>query len=595
MFLKSTKQKNGRINLSFVEGFRDPVTKKIKHRVIENLGYVDEYLDRYEDPQAHFREVARLRTQQAKMEELKKEISLGSIHIDEGMDENENSLHHMGFLPLSSIYHELNLHQFINHRQRSKGMDYSLNDVMQLLVYTRILSPGSKQASFQQKEHIARPFNCDWYDVYRALDYFAAFREELLLHLHEQVRIHYKRQTHVVFYDVTNFYFEVDREDEFRRKGFCKHNTRKPLVQMGLLLDADAIPITYRLFEGNTHDSQTMMPLLRETRQEYGLGRIITVADKGLNSGDNVAFLMAKGDGFIFSQKIRGAEQDFQDYVFNPKGYVEKKGIVKEADEWDEQTKQGEDGDMPAFRMKSRLHPEAFWVTHADDRKRKIPLDVKQIVCYNPLYARRQKHKRAEMIEKARKIIANPKRYDKKDTGGALRYIRNIEYNPETGECINTKRMPQLDLEKMIEDEKYDGYYAIITSEVGMPDHEVVKAYHGLWEIERSFRITKSDLETRPVYLTLEQRIEAHFLICFIALLLLRLLGKRLEGKYGPEQIIQSLRKYQACFIKDNIFKTTYYDEIIKELGAALNLTLNRRFLKTGDIKQLVADSKKKF
>jgi transposase len=590
MFLKSTKQKNGRVNLSFVEGFRDPVTKKTKHKVIENLGYVDEYLDRYEDPQAHFREVARIRTQKLKEAETEKEIYLGYVYANELMDEREDSMKHMGFLPLSSIYHELKLDQFIINRQRSMSMDYSLNDVMQLLVYTRVLSPGSKMASFQQKDNIARPFNCDWFDVYRALDYFAAFREELLLHLHEQVRINYNRRTHVVFYDVTNYYFEIDQEDEFRRKGFCKHNTRNPLVQMGLLLDADAIPITYRLFKGNTHDSQTMMPLLQETRIGYGLGRIITVADKGLNSGDNVAFLMSKGDGFIFSQKIRGATQDLQSYVFDPVGYVEKHGIVKQVDAWSEKD---DNQDVPAFRMKSRFYPQEFWVTYADDIKRKIPLDVKQIVCYNELYARRQKHKRAEVLAKAQKIIANPKRYDKKEAGGALRYVRNIEYNPETGECINTKRIPYLDLNKVIEDEKYDGYYAIITSEIDMPDHEVVKAYHELWEIERSFRITKSDLESRPVYVSLEQRIEAHFLTCFIALLILRLLSKRLDGKYAPEQIIKSLRKYQVCFVKDNVFKATYYDHIIKDLGDALNLTLSRRFLRTGEIKQLVADSKK--
>jgi len=590
MFLKSTKQKNGRVNLSFVEGFRDPVTKKTKHKVIENLGYVDEYLDRYEDPQAHFREVARIRTQKLKESETEKEIYLGYVYANELMDEREDSMKHMGFLPLSSIYHELKLDQFIINRQRSMSMDYSLNDVMQLLVYTRVLSPGSKMASFQQKDNIARPFNCDWFDVYRALDYFAAFREELLLHLHEQVRINYNRRTHVVFYDVTNYYFEIDQEDEFRRKGFCKHNTRNPLVQMGLLLDADAIPITYRLFKGNTHDSQTMMPLLQETRTGYGLGRIITVADKGLNSGDNVAFLMSKGDGFIFSQKIRGATQDLQSYVFDPVGYVEKHGIVKQADAWSEKD---DNQDVPAFRMKSRFYPQEFWVTYADNIKRKIPLDVKQIVCYNELYARRQKHKRAEVLAKAQKIIANPKRYDKKEAGGALRYVRNIEYNPETGECINTKRIPYLDLNKVVEDEKYDGYYAIITSEIDMPDHEVVKAYHELWEIERSFRITKSDLESRPVYVSLEQRIEAHFLTCFIALLILRLLSKRLDGKYAPEQIIKSLRKYQVCFVKDNVFKATYHDHIIKDLGDALNLTLNRRFLRTGEIKQLVADSKK--
>jgi transposase len=592
MFLKSTKQKNGRIYLSFVEGYRDPVTKKTKHRVIESLGYLDEFLDRYEDPQAHFREVARIRTQKAKEEEAEKMIYLGYVSADELMDENEDSMKHMGFLPLSSIYHELKLHEFIINRQRSKSMDYSLNDVMQLLVYTRVLAPGSKRASYLMKDNIARPFNCDSYDVYRALDYFAAFQDDLLLHLHEQVKIRYKRQTHVVFYDVTNFYFEIDQEDDFRRKGFCKHNTRNPLVQMGLLLDADAIPITYQLFKGNTHDSQTMMPLLQKTRKNYGLNRIITVADKALNSGDNIAFLMAKGDGFIFSQKIRGADQDLQNYVFNTSGYVKKQGIVKHADEWNEDS---DNQDSPVFLMKSRPYPQEFWVTHSDDKKRKVPIDVKQIVCYNELYARRQKHKRAEILEKAQNIIENPKRYDKKEAAGALRYIKNIEYDPETGECINTKRIPYLDYDKIIEDEKYDGYYAIITSEVDMPDHEVVKAYHDLWEIERSFRITKSDLETRPVHVTLKQRIESHFLTCFIALLILRLLSKRLGGKYSPEQIIESLKKYQVCYVKDNVFKSTYYDHIIKDIGDALNLNLDRRFLRTGEIKQLVADTKKEF
>ena len=590
MFLKSTKQKSGRINLSFVHGYRDPVTKKIKHKVIENLGYVDEYLDQYEDPIAHFKEVARIRTLEMREEESAKEIPLGSIYAGEIMDENEDSMRHLGFLPLSYIYHELKLDQFLINRQRSKSMDYSLNDVMQLLVYTRILAPGSKRASFLQKENMAGSFNCDWFDIYRALDYFAAFREDLLLHLHEQVRINYKRKTDVVFYDVTNYYFEIDREDDFRRKGFCKHNTRNPLVQMGLLLDADAIPITYRLFKGNTHDSQTMMPLLQEVRQAYGLNRIIIVADKALNSGDNVAFLMAKKDGFIFSQKIRGASQELKDYVLNPADYVEKKGIVKVVDSLD---KQAENKDVPVFRIKSRPYPQEFWVTFADDKKRQIPLDVKQIVCYNELYARRQKYKRAEVLEKAQKIIDNPMRYTKKEASGALRYVKDIEYNPETGECIKSKRIPRLDSDKIAEDEKYDGYYAIITSEINMPDHEVVKAYHGLWEIERSFRITKSNLQSRPVHVSLEQRIEAHFLTCYIALLILRLLDKRLNGKHSPEQIIESLKRYQSCLVKDNVFKMTYYDPIIKDIGDALNLTLNHRFLTTGGIRQLIADSKK--
>ncbi len=592
MFLKQVKQKNGRINISFVHGFRDPITKQTKHKVIERLGFVDEYEHIYEDPIAHFKEVARLRTLKMQEEEKKKEIHLGSVFDDEPLAINEDAIKLLGNIPLSSIYHELSLNQFIINRQRSLAMDYSLNDVMQLLVYTRILSPGSKRHSFTQKNKLAGSYRCDEYDVYRALDYFDRFTEDLLVHLHESVCIRYQRKTRVVFYDVTNFYFEIDKEDNFRRKGMCKHNTRKPLVQMGLLLDEDAIPITYRLFEGNTHDSQTFMPIIQETRRSYALGRIITVADKGLNSGDNIAFLMAKGDGFIFSQKVRGADKELQDYIFDQSDYKNVSGAVKQVDAWMER-----DGnaDKPAFFMKSRPFPQRFWVTHGDDKKRKVPLDVRQIVCYNGLYAKRQRHKRAAILEKARKIVDHPYRYTKQEAKGALRYVKEIEFDKNTGKCLNTRKIPYLDEKKIAEDEKYDGYYAIITSEMDMHPLDVVKTYHGLWEIEHNFRITKNDLQSRPVEVSLEQRIRAHFLTCFIALLVLRLLSKRLGENYAPEQIINSLRKYRACHITDNVYRVTYYDELLKDLGEALNLTLKRKYLTAGGLRQLVADSKKKF
>ena len=592
MYLKVTKQQNGRINLALVHGYRDPDTKKVRQRVVENFGYVDEYEHLYEDPIAHFKAVAKERTAKALEEKRERELPLGTISLDEALEVGEDALKLLGNIPLSSIYHELGMHHFFNNRQRSLKMDYSLNDVMQLLVYTRLLSPGSKRHSFAQKDKLAGTYRCDAYDVYRALDYFDRFHKELLLHLHEQVTARYQRQTNVVFYDVTNFYFEIDQEDDLRKKGMCKHNTRKPLVQMGLLLDEEAIPITYQLFEGNIHDSQTLMPVLQETRQAYGLGRIITVADKGINSGDNIAFLMVKGDGFIFSQKIRGADRELQAYVLDRTGYRATRGAVKHSDAFmdaqDENT-------SPVFYMKSRLYPQTFWVTHHDDKKRKIPLDVRQIVCYNDLYAQRQKHKRAEVLDKAEKIIAHPRAYNKKDVKGALRYIKDIEYDPLTGECIETKKKPYLDLDKIKEDEKYDGYYVIITSEMDMPPLEVVKAYHGLWEIEHSFRITKTDLETRPVEVSLEQRIRAHFLTCYVALLILRLLCKRLNNRYSPEAVIRSLRQYQACSLVENCFRVTYYDDLLKDLGEALNLTLDRKYLTVGGLRKLVGASKRKF
>ena len=583
MFLKVTPQKNGRINLSFVEGYRDPITKKTVQRVIENLGYVDEYTDKYSDPISHFRTLARERTQEQKRANKQKEIVLGTVHSDEVIQSDEDALYCLGYLPLSSIYHQLKINEFIINRQRSANVEFSLNDVMQLLLYTRVLVPGSKKASYEYKGKLAgTDFNCRLHDVYRALDHFAKYRHDLLLHLHEQVRLHYKRKTDVVYYDVTNFYFEIDQNDELRRKGFCKHNSRKPLVQMGLLLDSDSIPIAYSLFPGNTNDSQTIMPLMQRTRQDYDLGRVIVVADKGINTGDNVAFTMVKGDGFIFSQTIRGADKDFKEYALSAAGFIKKDDVLEQQ------------ADDCVFKMKSRPYPQKFRVTHDDGTKRQVPLDVKQIICYNEQYAKRQSYKRAELVQKAQTIVANPRRYNKNDTFGALRYVANIDYDAKTGEYIQAKRLPYLDLDKIAEEEKYDGYYALITSEVNMPDTEVVKTYHGLWEIERSFRITKSDLESRPAYVTLESRIEGHFLTCFVALLTLRLLDKRLHNKYSPEQIINSLKKYQACLIKDNIFRVAYYDLILEDLGKALGLVLNKKYLKTGQIRQLAADSKKK-
>ena len=358
-------------------------------------------------------------------------------------------------------------------------------------------------------------------------------KEDLLVHVHQQVTAQYGRKTDRVFYDVTNYQFEIDVEDDLRKKGACKRNSRKPLVQMGLLLDQDAIPITYRLFPGNTHDSQTLMPMIQDTRKHYGLGRIVTVADKAMNSGDNVAFLMVKGDGFIFSQKVRGADSALQSFVLDPDGYRKVDGVVKQAG------KGGEDA--PIFLMKSRPYPHDFWVTHADDVKRKIPIDVKQIACYNEAYARRQRHKREEAIQKA----------------------------------------------------KYDGYYCIVTSEYTLPDREVVGAYHDLWEIERSFRITKDTLETQPANLSLEQRIDAHFMTCFYALLFLRLLSKVTGQAYAPEQLVQSLKRFQMGPVDANLFRSFYYDEVIETMGQALGIPLDSLYYTKGELRKLNAATKR--
>lgn len=603
MFLKKTKQSSGRVLLTIARGYRDPVTKKSRQKTVINLGYLDELVEQYEDPIAHFTQVAKEMTEAENKAKAERRFDLSPIDLDEKLDPDEDALQMLGFLPFSKIYHELEIDSFLVNRQRSLKIDYSLNDVMQLLIYARLLAPGSKRQDYLTKHRLARNFRCDEYDLYRALDYFASWRDVLLQHLHESVRMQYGRKTDVVYYDVTNYYFEIDREDTIRRRGRCKYNTRNPIVQMGLLLDEDAIPMTYALYEGNTPDVSTLMPIIQNIRNNYHVGRIVVVADKALNCGDNVAFLRVKKDGFIFSQKIRGSAAEFQDYVFDPSGYrtlqePEQLRFLQTASPGSGGEKPGvsfPDGESSAdvFRVKSRVYPQEFWVTHHDGKKRRIPIDVRQIVYYSPSYAKLQRHRREETLAKARQLVKNPSMYNRSEHFGAKRFIKNLSIDAKTGTYIETKNRPVLDLEVIEEDAKYDGYYALITSEEKMRVTEVINQYHGLWQIERNFRISKSQLKTRPVHLSREQRIEAHFLICFLSLLILRLLSVKMKCKYSPEQMIDELKKMNSVHLQENLMKRIYRSAILDDIGDAIGLDFTKRYLTYGEVRSMVAKTKK--
>ncbi|MDI9469564.1 MAG: hypothetical protein QM296_05080 [Bacillota bacterium] len=614
MFLKKTRQSSGRILLTIARGYRDPVTKKSRQKTVVNLGYLDELLKQYEDPIAHFEQVAKEMTEAEKKEKKARRIDLGTIDLDEELDPDEDSLRMLGFLPFSRIYHELEIDRFLVNRQRSQKIDYSLNDVMQLLVYSRLLTPGTKLQDNLTRNRLGRSFRCDEYDLYRALGFFASYREALTQHVHESLRMQYGRKSNVVYCALTGYCFENDREDEFRRRGCCSHNTCNRIVQMGLLLDEDAIPMTYALHEANSSDVSTLMPLIQDMRNNYDIERMVLVADKTLNSGDNVACLLAKADGFIFSQKIRGATEEFQNYVFDPSGYrtlqepeqlcfpdtessgLEKKTIEEETakaspnDEEKDSSPQKED----VFRVKSRPYPQTFWVTLSDDKKRQIPVNVRQIVYYSPSYASLQRQRREETLNKARQLLQNPSLYDPGEHFGARRFIKNLSIDEKTGAYIKTKSRPVLDIEAIEEDAKYDGYCALITSEEKMPVTEVIRQYHELWQIDRSFRISKSQLITEPIFLSREQRMEAHFLVCFLSLLILRLLSLKMQNKYSQEQMIHELQKMNSIQLQENLMKRIYRSKILDEIGEAVCLDFTKRYLTYGELRSMVAKTKKR-
>lgn len=500
MFLKKDKRPNGRIYLSIVEGYREPGTGKTKQRKVKSLGFLDDLQKEYEDPISFFSDLAKEMTEEAKENTLPLDFSFSR---NETIDTSSVLRKNLGFSILSHFYHKLEINKFFINRQRNLDIQYSLNNIFQMLVYSRVLLPSSKKASFENMDNYFLDFNFHINHIYRALDYFNFYKDDLLLHIHETVRMTYGRDTSNVYYDVTNYYFEIKEPDDFRKKGVSKEHRTTPIVQMGLLMDNSGLPITYKLFEGNTNDSTTLMPVLNELKDNYNFGRVIVVADKGMNTGENIAYNIIHKNGYIYSQSVRGASAELKNYVLSDEGYEE-----------------SSDG----FKIKSRIVTTKIWVENTKGKKVQVEVEQKQVAFYSPDYDKRAKYEREKAVEKARKLIEHSKN-GKIPPKGAQKYIASNAFNKETGE-IHTELSEYhfVDADKISEEEKYDGYYVIVTSELKMPNHEILDAYRNLWKIEETFKVTKSELKTRPVYLSKREHIEAHFLTCFVSLLLLRLL-----------------------------------------------------------------------
>ena len=567
MFLKKDKRPNGRIYLSIVEGYRDHETKKPKQRKVKSLGFLDDLEKEYDDPISHFSLLAKQMTEEAKNKELPLDFSFSP---DETIDPSTVLRKNLGFSVLSYFYHKLRINNFFINRQRNLSIDYSLNNIFQMLVYSRVLDPCSKKSSFENMDNYFLDFNFGINDVYRALDYFNFYKDDLLLHIHEMIRMTYGRDTSNVYYDVTNYYFEIKEPDDFRKKGVSKEHRPNPVIQMGLLMDNLGLPITYKLFEGNTNDCSTLMPVLNDLKDDYSLGRIIVVADKGMNTGENIAYNILHKNGYIYSQTVRGANADLKEYVLSDEGYEE-----------------FSDG----FKIKSRIITTNIWVENVSGKKVQVPIEQKQVVFYSPDYAERARYEREKAIEKAKKLINNTKN-GKMLKKGSFKYIISTPVDKNTGEIYEYTDIHSIDEEKIKEEEKFDGYYAIVTSELEMPNQEILDTYRNLWRIEETFKITKSELKTRPVYLSKKEHIKAHFLTCFVSLLLLRLIQMNTDEKYTTKTLIDEMRNITGTYVDKNYYMFDYYNEIVKDLGKTVGINFSKRFMTLGEIKKIISQMK---
>ena len=609
IFLKQSKYKNGKTFLSIVNGYYDIETKNSKQITLEKIGFLEDLKNSYSDPISYFKEKA----EQLNKERKQSTIITETINLDEELTSDE-FYKNIGYIFIKYIYEALGFNSFFKAKQAKLKIGYNLNKIFSLLVFSRILYPGSKKETFEGRKRFFEPFeHFELSDVYKSLDYFKDYKEEIETLIWNNTKNSYNRDTSNTYYDCTNYYFEINYNDDdlvdeegnilvknYRKRGPEKNHRPDPIIELGLLMDSNDIPLAYNLFPGNESEKLSLRPLFKNTKAKFGLGRTIVVADRGLNTSDNIFFLAGKNDkpnadGYIYGQSVRGADKEFKEWVLKQEGYINEPLYNEDGSPemfrqmiFDSEGKLvGYEKKQAYFKHKSRIYPKQLTITREGKRNTKVTTDQKQMVYYSKKYADKQKKDRNQMIERAKDLINNPKKYTRMTAKGSTAYINNIKFNKDTGEVIEGLEL-SLKLDKIAEEEKYDGYYSIVTSELKMTDSELRKRYRGLSKIEDTFKITKTELETRPVYVWTKEHIESHFLTCFVALVILRLLEQKTGRKIPINKLIENIRNFNALNHTENIYKLFGYNDKIELLITSFNTTDFKKFMTRKKIKNLL-------
>ena len=599
MFLRSITIK-GVTRLYFYESYYE--NGRTKQKCIESLGRLDELQKRFDDPVSHFKKVA----EEKNAEQNTSRKASVPIDLSSTMSTSEDNLRNVGYAVLKDLYKQLELDKFWKLVLRKTSIQYDLEAVFRLLVFSRILYPGSKRDTFLNKSAYFEDMDgFSLKDTYKALDVFDQYDEQLQKWIYSHSSKICERDMSVSYFDCTNYYFDIGRSDmdtfdddgrpvdgkgnpaeiKYRKRGPEKNHRPDPIVEMGLLMDKDGIPLAFDLFPGNESEKVHMRPIINRVKSQFGSGRVIFVADRGLNTSDNIYFLNGDNkadhnprDGYVYGQSVRGADAEFKAWVL--------KGDYKTEKLTDD------DGREVTFTHKSRIHPKTIQVNttvpgQKKKRKKPVSIDQKQMAYYSEKYAKKQKHDRDIMVARAKDLIKHPKKYDKITAAGSGAYVQNIAFDKSTGEIIEGRELV-LDEAKIAEEEKYDGYYSIVTSELKMSDHEMRETYRGLARIEETFKISKTEFESRPVFVWTNEHIEGHFATCFTALVLIRLLQSKLGSRYPIGKTIESLRKYNCTQIGSTLYQFVYYDEILEECGKIFHLELNNRYRTREQIRRLL-------
>ncbi|MGV8168414.1 MAG: IS1634 family transposase [Alkaliphilus sp.] len=552
-------------------------------KIVEKLGTVAELKEKLngEDPiewAKKYIEELNKKEKEEKREVLVRYLPSKLITKDEQRSFNG------GYLFLQKIYHELGLHKICKEISNKYKFDFDLNSILSRLIYGRVIFPSSKLATYElSKKFIEQP-NFDLHQIYRALEVLAKETDSIQSSLYENSLKISKRNTGVLFYDCTNYFFEIEHVDGKKQYGPSKEHRPNPIIQMGLFMDGDGIPLAFSINRGNMNEQLTLKPLEKKIISDFELSKFIVCTDAGLASEDNRKFNDKDGRAFITTQSIKKLKAHLKKWALDIEGW-KLSGSNKTYDV----SKLDEMMDKATPEEKSKIISKVFykerWIKENDFEQRLI-------VTYSIKYRDYQRKIRNSQIERAQKIIENnPTKIKKCNANDYKRFIHKTSYTPD-GE-IAEKEIYSVDQAIIQKEEAFDGFYGVCTN---LEDavSEIIKVNHRRWEIEECFRIMKSEFKARPVYLSNDDRIEAHFTTCFISLIIYRLLEKRLNEKFTCHEIISELRDMNFKEIRGEGFEPLYTRTVFTDaLHEAFNFRTDYQIVTTSKMKKIFKDTKK--
>ena len=559
------------------------ITKSFKNNagksssvVVRKLGTLNELLKEHgpsrDDVMLWAKEEAKIETEKYKKEREAKSVQI-TFHADRQLDYDKQCFYRGGYLFLQSIYYGLQMNKICRKLRDKYKFKYDINSILSDLIYTRILEPCSKRSSYKAALEFLEKPSYELHDVYRALDVLGAECDLIQAEVYKSSHFMGQRNDKILYYDCTNYYFEIEQEDRDKKYGKSKEHRPNPIIQMGMFMDGDGIPLAFSLFPGNTNEQKSLKPLEEKVIRDFGCPKFIYCSDAGLGSESIRTYNHMGERAFVVTQSIKKLQKEDKAWALN------KSGFRRLSDDKLVNLSEIDENDTDLY--------------YKDEPYTSKNLHQRLIITYSPKYARYQRTIRDTQVERAKKMIeSGSTKKQRKNPNDPARFI-GTQAATEEGEVA--KIVKYLDEDKITTEEQYDGLYAVCTDLLDDDVSAILKISEGRWQIEECFRVLKTDFSARPVYLHDENRIKAHFLICFLALITYRLLEKKLDYKYTCDMILDTLKSMNFASLQEQGFIPLYTRlKITDDLHEVCGFRTDYQFITKSQMKTIQKKSKGK-